>query len=475
METYSILLSFLVLLIGALYLKKLWLGAAMALVMFATIHLFSNIDFKSFIHPIVNGVIISAELAVLLFGAFLFYKLLQANNHFDKLNKITLSFSSRLSVIIILCYFLGSFMEGVAGFGIPAMLIAPMLFVLGFKPITCIVLPLAANTTAVTFGALGTPLKLGLEIFEPDAIVEYTLLINFIPAVILPILLAFLFEKTENSKVIWRENWKMLIGAGLIYATIYAITGLFTIEYTSVISGIAGLLIFVFFFVPKKENPPFTSWLITFYPYIFFILFLLIAKYFFSDSNWSISDHVKPISFYQPGVIFIFTGLLYYLIVAKKSQPSLSFIIQCKSTFQIIAKPVFTIFLIVCYAQIIRSDLATLAQIHLKFTNDYAYVIINPLLGIFGSFISGSATMSNIIFGNIVQTKIIIKENLPLLIALLHTGSAIGNSISLQNILMVKSVVNAPQINYSKILKLNLIIVAIYFLLVISLSFILLS
>lgn len=469
METYSVISSFIVLLFGALYLKKLWLGAGMALIVYIGFNLFSSINYNSLIHPAINGVIISAELTLLLFGAYLFYKLLQANNHFDTLNKITSSFSSKLSVVVILCYFLGSFMEGVAGFGIPAMLIAPMLFALGFRPLTCIILPLAANTTAVTFGALGTPFKLGLEIFEPDAVVKYTLLLNFIPAIILPILLAFLYEKTEQSKVIWRENWKMLLGAGFIYAILYAITGTFTIEYASIISGIAGLLIFVFLFIPRDEKPSMVSWLNTFYPYIFFILFLLIAKYFLSGVYWNIKD-AKPVSFYQPGAIFIITGLLYYLIIPKRTQLNFSYLHECKTTVQIILKPVLTILLLVCYAQIIRPDLAKIAQIYLQGSNDTMNLFINPLLGIFGSFLSGSATMSNIMFGNTIQTKINIVANLPLLTALLHTGSAIGNALSLQNILMVKSVINVPEINYSKILKLNLIIVIVYLITVIIFS-----
>lgn len=475
METYSVLGSFLVLLVGALYLRNLWLGAAMALMLYFAVSSFSSIDFNSFVYPIINGTIISAELTILLFGAYLFYKLLNGNNHFDTLNKITSSFSSKLSVVVILCYFLGSFMEGVAGFGIPAMLIAPMLFALGFKPLTCIILPLAANTTAVTFGALGTPLKLGLGIFEPDAVVSYTLLLNFIPAILLPVLLAFLYEKTEQSKVVWRENWKMLLGAGIIYATLYAIAGTFTIEYASVISGIAGMLIFVFLFIPKNENPSIFSWLKIFYPYILFILFLLIAKHFLSDTYWNITEHAKPVSFYQPGAIFILTGFLYYLFVARRTQLSFSYIRQCKTTIQIIVKPVFTILLLVCYAQIIRTDLATLAQTHLLGFNDSMNLFINPLLGIFGSFLSGSATMSNIMFGNTVQAKINIAENLPLLTALLHTGSAIGNCVSLQNILMVKSVVNEPELNYAKILKLNAVIVSIYLFIVIVISLALLN
>jgi len=475
MEIYSVLGSFLVLLFGALYLKKLWLGAAMALILYIALSSFSSIDFNLFFHPAINGIIISAELALLLFGAFLFYKLLQTNNHFDTLNKITSAFSSKLSVIIILCYFLGSFMEGVAGFGIPAMLIAPMLLALGFRPLTCIILPLAANTTAVTFGALGTPLKLGLGIFEPDAVVSYTLLLNFIPAILLPFLIAFLYKKTEQSSIVWRENWKMLLGAGIIYATLYTAAGKFTIEYASVISGIVGLLIFVFLFIPKNENPSIASWLKTFYPYIFFIIFLLIAKHYLSGIYWNVIHDSKPVSYYQPGAIFIITGLLYYLFVARRTQLPFSYTQQCRTTIQIIAKPVLTILLLVCYAQIISPDLASLAQLHLRGLNDAMNLFISPALGIFGSFLSGSATMSNIMFGNTLHTQINIAENIALLTALLHTGSAIGNAISLQNILMVKSVINEPGLNYFKILKLNAIIVIVYLIAVVLVSLTLLS
>lgn len=473
MEIYPVLLSFLVLLIGALYLRKLWLGAVMALIVYIVIKSFSSVDYGSFIFPVTNGVIISAELTLLLFGAFLFYKLLQVNNHFDTLNKIASSFSSKLSVVIILCYFLGSFLEGIAGFGIPAMLIAPMLLTLGYKPLTCIILPLAANTTAVTFGALGTPLKIGLEIFEPDTVVKYTLLLNFIPAVLLPFLLAFLYEKTEQIKLNWSENKKMLLGAGIIYAVIYIITGMFTIEYVSVISGVSGLLIFIFLFIPKNENPSIKAWLKTFYPYFFFILFLLIARYFLSDIYWNIHQHIRPVSLYQPGAVFIFTGFLYYLFIVKRHQHTLSYIRQNKNTLRIILRPVFTILILVCYTQIIRTDLALIAQAHLHDYSDTVKSVINPLLGITGSFLSGSATMSNLAFGNAIQTNAISLDNLPLLTALLHTGSAIGNAVSLQNILMVKSVVNVPEINYSKVLKLNAIVVGAYLLIVVIHSLIL--
>lgn len=248
---------------------------------------------------------------------------------------------------------------------------------------------------------------------------------------------------------------------------------MFTIEYVSVISGVSGLLIFIFLFIPKNENPSIKAWLKTFYPYFFFILFLLIARYFLSDIYWNIHQHIRPVSLYQPGAVFIFTGFLYYLFIVKRHQHTLSYIRQNKNTLRIILRPVFTILILVCYTQIIRTDLALIAQAHLHDYSDTVKSVINPLLGIAGSFLSGSATMSNLAFGNAIQTNAISLDNLPLLTALLHTGSAIGNAVSLQNILMVKSVVNVPEINYSKVLKLNAIVVGAYLLIVVIHSLIL--
>lgn len=165
MDTWNLIITFTILLFGVFFFKKLWLGTlgAVLFIVISKVIQLTSIDFIYL--PFFSGIVISIELGLLLFGAYLFYNTLHANSHFSDFIKITSSFPSKLFVIIILCVFMGSFMEGIAGFGIPAMLIAPLLMTLGFKPLTSIVLPLAANTIAVTFGALGTPLKIGFGFF----------------------------------------------------------------------------------------------------------------------------------------------------------------------------------------------------------------------------------------------------------------------------------------------------------------------
>lgn len=469
LENWILFISFVILLLGVFIIKKLWLGALLAILFFLVSKGVLLPDFNFVYAPIISGAIISVELALLLFGAYLFYSTLYANSHFAKLVEVSSSFSSKLFILIILCVFMGSFMEGIAGFGIPAMLIAPLLITLGFKPLTSIVLPLAINTTAVTFGALGTPLKIGLEIYESNSTVVFTLLLNSLPAIGLPFLVAFLYSKTEQIEVQWSKNWRMLLGAGFSFAIPFVIIGLYSIEYPSVVGGIVGLLVFVSFFVPKNENPSFVFWLNTFYPYFLFVLFLLFAKYYLSDYHWNVKDSTRLLSLYQPGIVFIITSIV-YLFIIQRNKLVFQLYHQIKETFFKTGNSIVTIFLLVCLVQFIQEDLSIIVNTHYVGLKQTIKVIINPLIGVMGSFISGSATMSNLLLGNAIKTDEIVGINLPLLLALLHTGSAIGNAISLQNIIMVKSVVNQPMIGYAKILKYNLFVVGLYVLIIILLS-----
>jgi L-lactate permease len=462
-----LLLSLLGLLASVFVFKKLWLGALAAVIIYLIFKISIHSSFETITVPLSSGFLISFELTLLLFGAFLFYSILSSNNHFNDFTKVTAAFSSKLSIVIIMCLFMGSFMEGIAGFGIPAMLIAPLMLVVGFKPLTSIVLPLAANTIAVTFGALGTPLKIGLGIYTSDSTVLYILLLNSLPALTLPFFMAYLYGKTEQLKIDWIKEWKNLLGAGFCFLFPYSITGYFSIEYPSVVAGVFGLISFVFFFIPKKENPSLTFWWNTFYPYLLFVFLLIIAKYYLSDYVWKIREPLKPISFYQPGVVFILTGILYLFLIKKRQFVSVLFH-QSKVTVFKIAKPILTIVLLVCFTQLIQQDVSGIAHQYSSDLSKTIQVFITPVMGVSGSFITGSATMSNLLLSNGVRSS---NTNLPLLLALLNTGSAIGNAISLQNIVMVKSIINYP-IRMEKVLQYNLVVIGFYLALTIAVSFI---
>lgn len=58
---------------------------------------------------------------------------------------------------LVIGLLLALFLEGAAGFGTPVALVAPLLVGLGFRPIPAVVLALIGHALAVNFGALGTP------------------------------------------------------------------------------------------------------------------------------------------------------------------------------------------------------------------------------------------------------------------------------------------------------------------------------
>lgn len=70
---------------------------------------------------------------------------------------------------LLIGWLFGSFIEGAAGFGTPAALAAPLMVGLGFPPLAAVTVALVFDTTAVSFGAVGTPLLGGIHVVLEEA------------------------------------------------------------------------------------------------------------------------------------------------------------------------------------------------------------------------------------------------------------------------------------------------------------------
>ncbi|MCL6461491.1 MAG: L-lactate permease [Flavobacterium micromati] len=461
MTSLILLLSFLFLLTGVFIFRKLWLGALGAVIIVLVSKFSFSSASKAVYYELSNAMIIWTELILLIFGAYLFYNILSAYKHFIPFTESVSIISSRISLAIILCFFMGSFMEGIAGFGIPALLIAPLMITVGFKRVTAIVLPLAATITAVLFGALGRPLRIGLGINEPDEVVTITIILNAMPALVIPFMLTYLLSKMEQIKINWKKEWKTVLGAGVCFYVPFSLTAMLSLEFPSAIAGIAGLLLFVFVFIPTKEKISGRIWWNTFSPYLFFIVLLLSFRFLAQDTLISFAPGIKQVSIYQPGIIFIIASIL-VLFVLNQGHFAKHFLSLLKVSLLKIWLPAVTILLLISFTQLIAKSFSELVS-SLTASMSSWQIMAQPLIGISGSFITGSATMSNLLFAGSLNTTALGQK--PLFMSLLHTGGAIGNAISLQNIIMVKSVI-PDNISESRILKFNLPIIGIYVVLV---------
>ncbi|SFG80759.1 lactate permease [Halopelagius inordinatus] len=109
------------------------------------------------------GFITASNILYIVFGAILLLYTLKQTGAFDAINRGFAAVSDDRRVqVVLLVFLMGSFIEAAAGFGTPAAIVGPLLVGLGFPPLAAVVVALTGNLMAITFGAVGTPLIIGM-------------------------------------------------------------------------------------------------------------------------------------------------------------------------------------------------------------------------------------------------------------------------------------------------------------------------
>jgi lactate permease len=112
----------------------------------------------------IRGALTATRILVIVFGAILLLYTLKQSGAFEVINAGFSSLSEDRRVqSILLVFLMGTFIEGAAGFGTPAAIVGPLLVGLGWPPMAAVVVALTGNILGITFGAVGTPLIIGLR------------------------------------------------------------------------------------------------------------------------------------------------------------------------------------------------------------------------------------------------------------------------------------------------------------------------
>ena len=216
----------------------------------------------------IEGVVTAAEILYILFGAVLLLNSLRESGALSKICQglSGLSGDRRIQAILIAWCF-GAFLEGAAGFGTPAAICAPLLVALGFPPLAAVLVALPAQGIPSAFGAVGTPLLLGvatglgledipavneriteLGITFTDylfVIGEKTAIIHGISGTLMPLLMVASLTRYFGERQSWKEGlamWKFAIFAGLSFTLpSMLIANLMGPEFPSLLGGLISL------------------------------------------------------------------------------------------------------------------------------------------------------------------------------------------------------------------------------------------
>ncbi len=118
-----------------------------------------------------KGIFVALDIFLIIFGAIFFLEVLRSLGVIGSISYYLESFSKDYRIqTIILAWFFENFLEGAAGFGTAAVIVAPLLIGLGLTPIKAVIVSLLGNSTSVAFGAAGTPIRIGFSGLEYPAI-----------------------------------------------------------------------------------------------------------------------------------------------------------------------------------------------------------------------------------------------------------------------------------------------------------------
>lgn len=410
---------------------------------------------------IAKGLFVAVDISLIIFGAIFFLEFLKEIGALSSIERYLsiISPDKRIQAILLIWFF-GSFIEGTAGFGTPAAIVAPLLVGIGFPAVLAVALALIGNTTAVAFGAVGTPIRIGLEGLDVSNVALYAAGINLIAGVFVPVLI--LVVLVRSMKRPWGDVYSALpfaLWAGICFTIPYFLASFLGQEFPSLVGPLIGLAIIVLttkagFLVPQKTLTFGThtrkylklSLFHSFFPYVVLIALLILGKFMLPAFPFTIVDGIgHSVNLFNPGLIFIAAVLLSSFAYTISKHTLLD---SAERALSILAKPFIAILCIAGFVQIMihsgtnLSGLPGMIPSLASLIANPALPIVSPFLGIFGAFITGSATVSTLLFASFqTDAAISLGYSVAVILALQIVGSGVGNMIALQNIVAAQATV----------------------------------
>lgn len=442
------------------------------------------------------------------------------NNGFSNITK-----DKRIQVLIIGWMF-GAFIEGAAGFGTPAALAAPLLIGLGFPPLAAAMVALILNSTPVSFGAVGTPVFGAMSTLSTDLAAlgvnteAYTMAltaavgsIHFLVGTFIPLMAIMLLTKVFGKEKSFKPALQaapFAIFAGLCFTVPYYIISL-TLgpELPSLVGALIGLVLVVFaakkgFLMPKtvwdfdEKSKWEKSWLSTtdtgnigeakmsllkaWAPYIMIAVILVVTripslglKEFLNGlvitfpKFFGIEQAYVLKWAYLPGTIpFILVALVTHALHGMNGTQIKA---AWKNSFKQVSGAAIALFAGIALVQLMLNSgvnnggLSSMLAVMAQFLADIsggAYVFVAPFIGVLGAFMSGSNTVSNILFSSLqFQTAALLDMPEVLIVALQVVGGAIGNMVCINNVVAVCATVGVIGME-GQLIKRNAIPMVIY-------------
>lgn len=436
-----------------------------------------------------KGAWLGAWILYVVFPAMLLYRLAERAG-FDRIGGLVDHlFPNRSESLLVLAWLLPSFVQGVAGFGTPIAVAAPLLLASGWSRARAVAYPLIGYSWSVSFGSMGSSFYMAALTahLTPDATREFaghTSLLLGVNGIIGAALVLLL----DGGIRALREGLVLLLTAGVTMAvTLYAVTSVVPAIGT-VSAGAAGFVVALLMAwvsrrrhrarqaswavpagqpaaeplpaegpepaaeaAPSRER---AGWLISPYLYLLgvalvvllvpvsrdFVDHHLVLAFDFPATTTSLGWTSPPVDDYtplrllaHPGSYLLLACLLGYLTYRAvglwRPRPARELL---RAWFDSVQSSAVSILSLACVTtMLIESGMVSvLARGAVRATGS-AYPGLSALIGALGSFLTGSTTSSNALFSALqAESADLLGIAQPVLLAAQTAGANVGNSVA---------------------------------------------
>jgi lactate permease len=359
---------------------------------------------------------------------------------------------------LLVAWFFALFMEGAAGFGTSVALAAPFLVAAGFKPVQAVTVALIGHSVGVSFGAVGTPIlpQMAVTPFSGLEISAATGLYHVIAGWMMPCIVIYLVRQSipEHQRLGWPIWAWTLTAAGFFLIPMYLAARFVGPELPTLGGALAGGAGFVMLLIwarrhraiplVVREEPVRAMELVRAAgPYLVLVVAVLVTRLLPPlreiltgiSIAWEYDTFGGSMAFlYHPGTM-IMLGFTVGALVQGARHADVAGAARAAAG-RLVPVTVALVCMLALSRVMVYAGMIDVMAVSTAAVAGGTWPFFAPFVGMLGTFVTGSATASNILFTDfqMATAQSLGTEALPL-IGAQSFGAAVGNIICPHNII----------------------------------------
>lgn len=390
-------------------------------------------------------------LAIILPALYLYNIVNQAGGIRAMANALEQTIADRGVLLIVLAWAFSGLLEGLAGFGLPIAIVAPMLVGLGVEPIIAVAAVAVGHSWSVTFGDMGVIFQTLIAVVKMDGAV-------LAPASALMLGIACLLCGFAAARILGYSN---RVGIVIVLGILMGVT-----QYALAVSGITALAAFGAGWVgiiggivltkrPEGFRKPFRSTPLIAALATYGALALLMSLIALIEPlRHTLNQIAWQMQFPQVATTNAFVTPASGGQAFRLTHPGASILLIALATTwvytrqQFVPRDAWRLALQATWKSAAPTSLGIISMVGLAGFMDYCgmtillaqgmasamgalFPIVSPLVGILGAFATGSNNNSNVLFGSLQKNAALLLNIAPtILIAAQTTGGSLGSMIA---------------------------------------------